>query len=65
MNMKLLEVVTTPSIYHGCYTWKTFWEENFTLGEFTPVNIQNCGRHNISKTDRSRIVIRTSPWTSC
>ena len=24
MNMKLLEVVTPPSIYHGCSTWKTF-----------------------------------------
>ena len=44
VNMKLLAVVTTPSIYHGCPTQKTFWEENFTgeenftLGEFTAVN---------------------------
>ena len=49
MNMKLLEVVTPPSIYHGCSTWKTSWEVNFTLDEFTPVKIQSCGRCNVSK----------------
>ena len=26
-----------------------FWEEKFTLGEFTAVNIKNCGRRNVSK----------------
>ena len=47
MNMKLLSVVTPWSIYHGFSTWKTFWEENFTgeenftLGEFTAVNMKN------------------------
>ena len=30
INMKFLVVVTTPSIYHGCSTRKTFWEEKFT-----------------------------------
>ena len=30
INMKLLEVVTPPSIYNGCSTRKTFWEEKFT-----------------------------------
>ena len=55
MNMKLLEVVTSPSIYHGCSTRKTFWEvkftgeENFTLGEFSAVNMKNCGRCNVMK----------------
>ena len=47
--MKLLSVVTPSSIYHGCSTKKTFWEEKFTLGEFTSVNIKNCGRHNVRK----------------
>ena len=32
--MKLLAVVTPPSIYHGCSTRKTFWEEKFTGKEF-------------------------------
>ena len=49
MNMKLLSVVTPPSIYHGCSTGKTFWEERFTLGEFTVLNINNCGRCNVRK----------------
>ena len=55
MNMNLLEVVTPPSIYHGCSTWKTLWEEkftceeNFTLGEFTAVNIKKCGHRNVRK----------------
>ena len=53
MNMKLLSVVTPPSIYHGVSNWKTFWEENFTgeenftLGDFPAVNIKHCGRHNV------------------
>ena len=46
MNMKLLEVVTPPYIYHGCSTRKTFWEEEFTgeekftLGEFSAMNMK-------------------------
>ena len=54
-NMKLIEVVIPPSIYHGCSSQKTFWEEkfrgekNFTLGVFTAVNMKNCGRHNFRK----------------
>ena len=47
--MKFLVVVTPPSIYHGCSTQKTFWEENFTLGEFASVNMKNCGRRNVRK----------------
>ena len=31
VNMKFLVVVTPPSIYHGCSTRKTFWEEKFTV----------------------------------
>ena len=55
MNMKLLPVLTPPSIYHGGSNWKTFWEEKFTsekkftLGEFKDVNMKNCGRCNIRK----------------
>ena len=49
--MKFL-VITAPSIYHGCSTRKTFWEENFTGKEqdlFEPVNMRNCGKHNFRK----------------
>ena len=49
MNTKILAVVTTPSIYHGFSTRKTFWQKNFTMGEFTPVNMINCGCGNVSK----------------
>ena len=44
--MNILVVVTPLSIYHGCSTQKTLWEEEFTgeekftLGEFTDVNIK-------------------------
>ena len=47
--MKLLEFVTAPSIYHGWSTWKKLWEEIFTLGDFTPMNIKICGRCNVRK----------------
>ena len=47
--MKLPAVLTPPSIYHSCSTWKTLWEVKFTPGEFTPVNMENCGRHNVRK----------------
>ena len=49
--MKFLAVVTAPSIYHGCSTRKTFWEEKFTGKEnlFLSVNINNCGRRNVRK----------------
>ena len=55
MNMKLLAVVTPPSIYHGCSTRKTLseetfiGEEKFTLGEFSSVSMKNCGRCNVRK----------------
>ena len=53
MNMKPLAVVTPLSIYHGCSTRKTFWEENltgeenFTLGELSAVNMKNCGCRDV------------------
>ena len=49
--MKFLAVVTPPSIYNGCSTRKTFWEENFTGKEdfFLSVNMKNCGRRNVRK----------------
>ena len=55
INMKLLSVVTPSSIYHGCSTQKTLWEEKFTgkenltLGEFTSVNMENCVCCNVMK----------------
>ena len=49
--MKFLVVVTPPSIYHGCSTWKTFWEEKFTGKKdfFQSVNMKNCGRRKVRK----------------
>ena len=55
MNMNPLAVVTPSSIYHGCFTRKTFWEENFTgeenftLGKFSHVNMKNCCCRNVRK----------------
>ena len=42
--MKLPEVLTPLYIYHGCSTWKKFWE-----GKITPVNMKNCGCYNVKK----------------
>ena len=49
--MKFLVVVTPPSIYHGCSTWKKFWEEKLTgkKGLFQSVNMKNCGRSKVRK----------------
>ena len=49
--MKFLVVVTPPSIYHGCSTWKMFWEEKFTgkQDSFQSVNMKNCGRCKVRK----------------
>ena len=51
IDMKFL-VVTPPSIYHGCSTRKTFWEEKFTGKKqdlFETVNTRNCGQRNVRK----------------
>ena len=49
--MKFLVVVTPPSIYHGCSTRKTFWEENFTGKQylFESVNMKKCGLCKVRK----------------
>ena len=50
--MKFRVVVTPPSIYHGCSTWKTFWEEKFTGKKkdlFESVNMRNCSQPNFRK----------------
>ena len=49
--MKFLVFVTPPSIYHGCSTRKTFWEEKFAGKEylFLSVNMKYCGRQKVSK----------------
>ena len=51
INMKFLVVVTPPSIYHGCSTQKTFWEETFTGKKdfFHSVNMKHFGRQKIRK----------------
>ena len=48
--MKFLVVVRPPSIYHGCSTWKTFWEEKFTDKKhvFLAANMKSCDCHNVS-----------------
>ena len=50
--MKLLVVVTLPSIYHGCSTRKKFWKEKFTGKKqdlFDSMNMRNCGQLNVRK----------------
>ena len=49
--MKFLVVVTPPSIYHGCSTQKTFWEEKFSGKKdfFLYVNMKHCGRRKVRK----------------
>ena len=49
--MNFLVVVTQPSIYHGCSTRKTFWEERFTGKNdlFQSVTMKNCGRRKVRK----------------
>ena len=49
--MKFL-VVGLLYIYHGCSTWKIFWEEKFTGKKqdfFEPVSMRNCGKRNFRK----------------
>ena len=50
--MKFPVVVTPRSIYHGCSTRKTFWEEKFTGKKqdfFESLNIRNCVQRNVWK----------------
>ena len=49
--MKFLVLVAPPSNYHGCSTWKTFWEEKFTGKEylFLFMNMKNYGCRKVSK----------------
>ena len=49
--MNFLVVVTSPSIYRGCSTRKTFWEEKFTCKKdlFQSVNMKNCGHCKVRK----------------
>ena len=49
--MKILAVVTAPSIYHGCSTRKTFWKKKFTGKKdlFQSVNMKICGRRKVRK----------------
>ena len=49
--MKFLVFLTPPSIYHGCSTWKTFWEEKFTGKKdlFLSTDMKNCGCCKVRK----------------
>ena len=42
IKINSLEVVTPPSIYRGCSTWKKLWEQ-----KFTPINMTSCGHPNV------------------
>ena len=55
--MKFLVVVTQSSIYHGCSTQKTLWEEKFTGKKylFQSVNIKNCGCRKVRKHKEIRV----------
>ena len=49
--MNFLVVVTPPSIYNGCSTQKTLWEEKFTGKQdlFQSANIKHCGCCKVRK----------------
>ena len=49
--MNFLVVATPPSIYHGCSTRKTFWEEKFTGKQdlFQSVNMKTFCRRKVRK----------------
>ena len=49
--MKFLSVVAPPSLYDGCSTRKTFWEEKFTGKQdfFQSVNMKHCGSRKVRK----------------
>ena len=45
MKIKFLAVISPPpDIYHGFCTWKTLWEDKFTL-----VNMKSFGGLNLRK----------------
>ena len=58
MKVKLLVVVTPPSIYHGCSTWKILWEEFFT-GEEKLLSAMNM-KHFVCSNVRKHIEIKGS-----
>ena len=66
MKMNLLEVVTPPSIYHGCSTRNTLWEEKYTGKEnlFLAVDMKIVVVAILGNKRRSMVVTSTSPWTS-
>ena len=61
--MKFLAVVRAPSIYHGCFTRKTFWEEKFTGKEslFLAVDMKIVVIAMLGNTRRSGVVTSMSP----
>ena len=61
-----LVVVTPPSIYHGCSTQKTLWEEKFIGKEyfFLSVNMKHCRILSSRYTDLSGFVGDNDRWQS-
>ena len=61
--MKFLVVVSPLSIYHGCSTRKTFWEEKFTGKKqylLVSVNMKTVVSAKLGNIERSRIVMSVS-----
>ena len=56
--MKLLAVVTPPSIYHGCSTRTIFGEK-----KFTPMTIKMVVVAMLGNMERSRTASSPLPWT--
>ena len=56
INMKSLVVVPPPSIFCGCSTRKTFWEEKFTVKEnlFLSVYMKNGSHRRVRKHKKIR-----------
>ena len=61
--MKLPAVVTPPYVYHGCSTWKKFWEERFKLSEVAPVNMKTLVATMLGNTERLTMARSTPHWT--
>ena len=61
--MKLLAVVTPPSIYHGCFIQKTFWEGKFRDKEnlFLAVDMKMVAVKMLGNKRRSGVAKSTSP----
>ena len=56
--MKFLAVVTPPpDIYHGCSTWKTFWEDKFATTNMNIYERRNFRKHRGIKKGEKYIIL--------